>query len=168
MDWKTLFQTVLGSTRDDWHVEHCWGGSGPSYRDSFVFNSVYQRQPNVLTVQSHLTVAALKSNLSITLGFGLEHLNNYVATWANGFSDPKASSSYVDIFFNSALVFRTLGVSVDGGRAMLPAAPNGSLDVPGKYRDFIRLVDSMSTATSDFDRYFVDSKLNATTAPWPD
>src|SRR5258706_10531254 len=116
-------------------------------------------------------------DISITLAFGLEALADFKEEWANKFPDPHASSSYVDVFYNSALVYRDIYVSVDGGRAKLPL-PNRkfdkstdkviALEVPKGRHDFIRLINSLGGAISQFDEYFARADFKIVDEPWPE
>lgn len=46
--------------------------------------------------------------------------SNFIEKWANCFPDKKATGYWVDIRYGSTIINRTILVSVDGGRAMLP------------------------------------------------
>ena len=121
MTLRELLHTIISSSRSDWNTIVCWGThSGPSYRDQFEFYQIYEGQHNVLHSDSHGMVASYKPDLSITMAWGLTANRNFDETWATNFPDPNASSHHVDVFFNNALVYRDLFVSVDGGRAKLP------------------------------------------------
>ena len=114
-------------------------------------------------------VAAYKPDVSITLAWGLELNNNFREEWANKFHDPRASSHYVDIFFNNALVHREIYVIVDGGRAKLPL-PNlkdGELQVPRGYHDLVKLLDKIDTYHSQYDGYFERANLKKIEIDWP-
>jgi hypothetical protein len=68
----------------------------------------------------HSKIAFYKPDTSVVLAWGYEVESDFKAPWANKFPEPRASSHYVDIFYNTILLERFLYVDVDGGRAMLP------------------------------------------------
>lgn len=170
MTLHDVIDTVIDSSTDDWHKIVCWGAnSGPSYHSRFTFYDTWEGQQGILSEDSHSNVAIYIPDVSITLGFGLKSLDNFQEPWANNFPDPHASSSYVDIFYNKTLVFRDLYVVVDGGRSYLPLPKRrDALEVPRRRHDFIRLVDSLSGAVSDFDDYFERAKFQIVDDPWPE
>jgi hypothetical protein len=150
MTLQALMERVITSQREDWHTINCFGADrGPAYRDRFTFWSKLNGQSGVLEAESHDIVAVYMPDVSITLAWGLRHIDDFEEEWANKFSEPHASSFYVDVFYNNALIFRDICVSVDGGRATLPL-PTSKLDekkekvvaleVPKPRRDFIRLI----------------------------
>ena len=66
----------------------------------------------------------------------------------------------MDVFYNNAMVFRDVYVTVDGGRAKLPLPKRVfdkakdkviALEVPRAHHDFMRLVDSFQ-GVSDYKR----------------
>ena len=122
-----------------------------------------------MTQVGHNVVAVYKHDVSITLAFGMEINADLVQDWANIFENPSASSHRADIFYNTALVFRTLYVSVDGGKGKLPF-PRGrrELLVPKGYYYFIKLLDSISGYHSRYNDYFQRSDLRLTDTPWPE
>ncbi len=177
MTLQEVMDTVIRSSRDDWHKITCWGArSGPSYRERFTFWRTWEGQLGVLEAEGQSNVAVYMPNASITLAFGLDDLEDFREEWANKFPDPKASSSYVDVFYNGALVFRDVYVTVDGGRVHLPL-PTPKLDeakkkvialeVPKRRHDFIRLVESLEGSVAEFDRYFQDAGFKIVDRPWP-
>jgi hypothetical protein len=170
MTFDELINLVTSSDPEDWHTTVCWGAdSGPSYRDHFNFFQVYDGQPNVLFAEAHSLVACYKPDLSVTLAWGLDAIRDFKEPWANGFADPKAASHYVDIFYNNALVFRTVYVSVDGGRAYLPLPESrDALSVPRAYNALIRLIDHIGgTRISEYDTYFKRAGFHVVDAVWP-
>ena len=170
MTLDELINLVTSSNPQDWYTTVCWGAdSGPSYRDHFNFFQVYEGQSNVLVAKAHPLVACYKPDLSVTLAWGLDENPHFEEPWANGFPDPKAASHYIDIFYNNALVFRTLYVSVDGGRAYLPL-PEGpdELVVPRPYNALIRLIDHIGgTRISEYDTYFRRAGFQVVEGVWP-
>lgn len=112
---------VNNSDKENWIINTCWGfGSGPSYLNKFTVWNNGRGEFNNLEIESHGEIAVLKSNLSISIAWGLPHNNDFKEEWANKFPDPKATSSFIDFFFNGILVYRDIYVSVDGARAYIP------------------------------------------------
>jgi hypothetical protein len=175
---EALMDKVVTSHRDDWHVIVCWGANtGPTYREQFTFYETWNSDYHgVLENQSHSHVCTYKADVSITLSFGLGRSETFTEEWANGFPDSHASSSWVDVFYNNALVFRDFYVEVDGGRAKLPIPRRKwdedkkniiALEVPKPRRDFIRLVDSFESG-NEFEHCFKDAGFKVVNEPWPD
>ena len=170
MTLTEIMDTIISSSKEDWHSITCWGAmSGPSYRDKFEFYYKYEESPNVLHAVSHGMVASYKPDLSITLAWGLTANNDFREPWANKFPDPKASSHYADIFFNNALVYRVPYVVVDGGRAKLPI-PKSPTDllIPSAYSALIELLDEIETYTSQYDQYFSLAGFKTIDSVWPE
>ena len=178
MTLSELMDKIIVSDREDWHIITCWGGnSGPSYHDEFTFYETWAREHHgVLEARSHGNVAVYMPDVSITLAFGLYALKDFKEEWANKFADPHASSSWVDVFYNNALVFRDLYVTVDGGRSSLPLPTRRfddakekviALEVPQRQHDFIRLVRSLEGSVQEFDRYFNNAGFKIVDEPWP-
>lgn len=171
MTFDELIDTIANSVRSDWRMESCWGArSGPSYRDKF-----FEGPEGVLITDSHSNTAVYKPNLSITIAWGLDHSESFKEEWTENFTTPKASSSYLDFFYNNALVFRDVYVTVDGARCRLPV-PKLELDgdrkriigytVPIRRYRIIRLLDSMEKI-SEFDSYFERAGFTITEDEWP-
>jgi hypothetical protein len=168
---------IIASTRDDWHKITCWGANtGPSYHSGFTFYEKWNNERGVLEESSHSNVAVFIPDISITLAFGMDALDEFKEEWANKFPDSHASSSYVDVFYNNAFVFRDVYVSVDGGRAKLPLPTRTfdkekkevvALEVPERRRDFIRLVESLEGSVDEFDQYFEEAGFSIVKKPWP-
>jgi hypothetical protein len=172
MTLDELLETVARSNRSDWRMESCWGArSGPSYRDHFS-----EGLDGEVVVDSHSNIAAYKPDLSITIAWGLDCSDNFGEEWTKNFTTPEASSSYLDFFYNNALVFRDVFVTVDGARARLPV-PKIEWDsdrknitgytVPLRRYKIIRLLDSMEKI-SEFDYYFEQSEFTLTEGEWPE
>lgn len=111
--------------------------------------------------------AVYMPNASITLAWGLRHRDEFREDWTDLFPDKSASSSWVDVFYNGALVYRDLYVAVDGGRASLPLPIGQALEVPaGKYR-FFRTLDAIEHATSQYETYIERAGFKIVDAQWP-
>jgi hypothetical protein len=142
MDLRKLLSTIVDSTAEDWNVisggfTHSeFGREGSSEQDA------------TLHAYSHTSVAAYIPNVSISIEWGgLEWRKQYEAAWVKQFPDPHASGSYLDIFFNHALVYRAAYVSVDGGNIKLPC-PNNDVDLKVEKGacNLIKLIDRLGAA----------------------
>jgi hypothetical protein len=156
MTLAELFTKILSSNPGDWNVIPCaGGGSGPSYGSKFTFADERDGQRFVLDEDSHSSVAAFRPDLSITMAWGLSHSDDFEEPWANGFPDKRASSSFFDVFYNNALVYRGVYVMVDGGRAKLPLPKSrADLVVPVRYSFLVRLLDQLDGYSTDYTDYF--------------
>ena len=114
-------------------------------------------------------VAVYKPNVSISMAWGLVVNSDFVEHWANDFSDSKASSRSVDIFYNNSLVYRGIYVEVDGGRSKLPLPANANdLTVPEKYYRFIKLLDELESHYPRCEEYFKRANLQISDMEWPE
>ncbi|MBE7661232.1 hypothetical protein [Tenacibaculum finnmarkense] len=173
MTLNEILKIIAESNSDDWNEIGCWGyGSGPSYKDLFTFNEVYDGSPNILTADSHSTVSVYKKDLSITMAYGLKSNEDFKAEWANQFPDPNAHSDIIDIFYNNALVFRETYLVVDGGRCKLPIpsyTEDGELYVAKGYYEFVKFLEILSSGASsskNFDSYFGQTGIKVIDKEW--
>jgi hypothetical protein len=176
MTFEEVIETITTSEPDEWWSEACWGAnSGPSYHYQPEFWELIDGDTNVLKVNAHSNVAAYKLDVSITMAWGLKLLDNFKEEWANKFPDPSASSRYLDIFYNNALIFREVYVTVDCGRAKLPLPDRKwdekkekivALNVPTRRCRLIKLVDSLEYI-SQFDDYFKRAGFTVVDEDWP-
>lgn len=122
MTYEKFINTVLlNKDEEKWIMHSCWGyGNGPSYLNRFTVWSTANNDSVGLDVDSHGNLAVLKEDLSISVAWGLEHNADFKEEWANDFPDRRASSYFVDFFYNGNLIYRDIYVSVDGGRANIP------------------------------------------------
>jgi hypothetical protein len=169
MTLKGLFTAILSSNVDDWNLISCAGpGGGPSYRSRFWF---IVRDGVQLTLEeaSHQVVAAYKSDLSITMAWGLDCERDFGERWAQAaFPASRASSHHADVFYGGALVYRTLYVTLDGGRTKLPKPPLSPdiLEVPVDYSRFIHLLNRLEGHV-DYEDYFQRAGLLTIAEDWP-
>ncbi|PIB30758.1 hypothetical protein BFP78_13220 [Gaetbulibacter sp. 5U11] len=173
MTLNEVLKTILESESSDWREIGCWGyGTGPSYKDKLTFNEVYDGSPNILTADSHSVVSVYKKDLSITMAYGLISNDDFKEKWANQFPDPHASSKFIDIFFNNALVFRETYLVVDGGRCKLPIPSYnqaGKLTVSQDYYNFIKFLEMLSSGamtSKNFDSYFNRTDITIIDTEW--
>jgi hypothetical protein len=168
MTLRDLVGCIVRSSPSDWNKIR----GHPSYRDKFALHDPGSGGDRFwLKVQHPDAVAAYKADLSITMAWGLDVNENFQEPWAQQFPDPHASSHYVDVFYNGALVFRKQYVSVDGGRAMVPPSSTpDQLVVPAAYYTFITLLDqlTLSAPISRPSDYFDRAGLRIINTPWPE
>jgi hypothetical protein len=151
-----ILAAVRGSSTEDWNVV---SGFGTIYRDRLVIVTSTQHGQR-LEHEGHFYSAAYLPDVSITMAWGMADNKDFQEPWANGFPDKNASSAFVDIFYNNALVFRDTYVSVDGGRADLPI-PNTREDLTVSVDDYqlAKIVHEMTHAKTPFEDYFVRAGL---------
>lgn len=160
MRFTTYLETVARSAPADWGVQ-----SGPLF-----LQPNYPANERPARPTSHLFNMAYWPNLSITMAYGMVCEEDIGHAWAVNFPDRKASSHYVDFFFNSALVFRDLVVAVDGGQGVLPLpnpGPTSPYEVPKVRRDIARLIHQLTNPMRDFDEYFAQARFKAIDEVWP-
>jgi hypothetical protein len=166
---------ITNSTENDWNIITCWGfSSGPSYLDRSSVWTTGKGDLHNIDIESHGMVAALKSNLSISIAWGMISNPEFKEDWANNFSDPSASSYIVDFFYNRSLIFRDIYVSVDGHRCKLPL-PDRVFDkstnqvirytVPNDKFRFFEMLDKFEQV-SEFSRYFEEAGFETINSPW--
>lgn len=170
-DYKNALLDSLDSSQ--WTNISCWGaGAGPSYRDSISVWTKGGGEFDNIEVKSHSNILSLKSNLGIQVAYGMENNEDFKEVWANSFSNPSASSCFIDFFFNNQLIFRDIGVSVDGGRCMLPL-PRLKYDnnylitavyVEKEKCDFFRLLNTH--IPRDYDHYIKRANFEVIDQPW--
>ncbi len=173
MNFNDYMNAVLTSTDADWNVATCWGaGAGPSYRNKLDIVTFSGDAGNWrLDVTSHSLTAALRSNLSITIAWGITANDDFKEDWANSFPDAHATSHYVDFFFNGALVYRALYLTVDGGRAKLPLPESDHQGrfTPRTYATLCRLLVALEgTQASEVDKYLRTAQIRETKTRWPE
>ncbi len=96
-----------------------------SKKNNWTFNDEYDKINDLF-----LDIAILNEDLDIKIEYGRIHEKNFIETWANEWPDPKASSYYVDFYYNSTKVDSYVIVCIDGfrGKILLP-----SMDSNGDY-----------------------------------
>lgn len=94
---------------------------------------------------------------------------SYDRDWLDKFAHKdEATIDHIDVFFNGALVYRTQYVSVDEGRAMLPAPRGERTPIPSDYRSFVRLVHALTIGGDEsFDNYYRRAGFTTENTPWP-
>ncbi|GED14806.1 hypothetical protein [Aneurinibacillus migulanus] len=176
MNLTEFMDKVLTAQKEDWTINVCWGGgSGPSYYNNITVWKTGDDEFHSLDIDSHSTVASLKTDLSISLAWGMEHRDNFMEEWANKFPDPKATSSFIDFFYNGTLVYRDIYVTVDGGRVSIPL-PDREIDdktyevtrysIPKKKYELFKLING-SGSTYDYDNYIQRAGIEIVDDKWP-
>lgn len=168
MNLEEYQSIILGTTNDDWtEVAH----DGPTYLDQLSIGILSGRQE--IDIQGHGYRFSYKNDLNIWLALGHSANPNYQADWANQFPNPHASSSWVDFFYGSSLVFRDLYVAVDGGRCYLPN-PQPHLDDNDKLVSYqvthtrssgFRLLDSL-IQVSQYSSYLERAGIELIDGGW--
>lgn len=161
MDLTEIERIVHETTEDNWaRVDVVQFGTEfnvSQTRDEF----------NELEANAHHSLAVYREDVSLALAWGL--VQNEGRAWEGiwvqwvTFSDPTVYGRYADVLWCGVPVIRALGVSVDGGRAILPAPSvmesdhEGTPNVEGwkvtTFEDALfRLVDSIFSH-GDYDNY---------------
>ena len=116
-------------------------------------------------VSSSVSSVAVNKN-DVNLRLEMKHADegvqreDFKAEWANRHPDPSATGYWCDIYYCSTRVSRTILVSVDGGRAMLPVPRQEGVEgkqtevLPYDYR-IAQIFDSLGT----LDEYMMRSRL---------
>ena len=150
MTLNDLLRTVRTSNGNDWHS---LDSNGPFFKHRIIMNG------NVPETDQHLEFASFKPDLQITMGWDLVDNDDFQAPYANNNPNTDAKGMWLDIFFNDALVFRTMYISVDGGRCNIPIPTpnNGVQEVSNEYADLINVLNQIHGVNRQtFDRYLHD------------
>ncbi len=149
MRLQELLKSIIESDPNDWYTI-----SSPTFRDRLIGVSS-STEGHWLEINSHHTTAVYKPDVSITLAWGLDWKEDFDEPWAKSCPDPSASGDYVDVYYNGSLVFRTVYITVDCGRAKLPMPMSRTdLNVARNYYHFVQLIDSIGGYVSQYDSYF--------------
>jgi hypothetical protein len=157
VDFDTYIDLVSRSAPADWNVE-----TGPVF-----LQAISHREG---PIPSHSAIMAYRRDLAITMAYGMVCREEVHADWTRVFPDQRSSMRYLDFFYNSALVFRDVLISVDGGQCVLPIpnpGPTSPYEVPRRKRDLARLVHQITNPMRDFDDYFAHANLRAIEEIWP-
>jgi hypothetical protein len=157
VDFDTYIDLVSRSAPADWNVE-----TGPVF-----LQAMSNGDGNI---SSHAAIMAFRRDLAITMAYGMVCREEVHADWTRAFPDQRSSMRYLDFFYNSALVFRDVLISVDGGQCVLPIpnpGPTSPYEVPRRKRDIARLVHQITNPMRDFDDYFSHANLRAIDEFWP-
>jgi hypothetical protein len=162
MDFETYIDTVARSAPADWNVEN-----GPLF---------FHAAPDVSSatldahVPTHSFVMAYRRDLSITMAYGMPSRVPVRTDFARRFPNPQASMRYLDFFYNSALVFREVLISVDGEQGILPVpnpGPTAPYEAPRRKMAVARLIHLLTNPMRDFDDYIMHVNLKPIDEFWP-
>ncbi len=160
MTLDDLIRTIRTSQPNNWY--------------SLDANTAFFKQRIVMTgsipiTDQHFAFASFKKDLSITMGWDLVDNDNFIDPYANNNPDTHSKSMWLDVFFNDALVFRLLYISVDGGRMNLPIPTNtnGVWEVSNEHADFIYILNGINGASRvDYDNYLGRNHIVVVNRPW--
>lgn len=157
MTLDELIQTFIESPQSDW--------SEKLGTPTFLF------APADAPDLGHYNRMVYRPDVAVGLAWGSEMNDNYVWEWVQKFPDPKAHSILIDLLYNGQVVYRELGVVVDGGRATLPSplpitkedevVPSeilGWFCKPHEYA-FVRAFAEKTDDLRNFDSYFERSGI---------
>ena len=116
------------------------------------------------TTDGHDSLAVLIDDVGVSVAWGAEHMQGESwdhEPWSHAFPDRKVRGYYADLRWHGQPVYRALVLSVDGGRAYLPAG--SPVTEPDKgivgmkatpvETAVARLIDELSHGHSEFDSY---------------
>lgn len=161
MDFPSYIDIIARSAPADWNVE-----SGPLF---------FQPAPGPSSshdahVSTHAFVMAYRRDLCITMAYGMPCSAPVPTGFAERFPNPNGSTRYLDFFYNSALVFREILISVDGEQGILPIpnpGPTAPYEAPRRKCAIARLVHQITNPMRDFDDYFTYANIKAIDEYWP-
>ena len=110
MTLDEILQTFLSSGRDDW--------TDNLGTPTFLHGPPADEDDD----KSHDSRIVYKPDIAIGLAWGSTVNDHYHDPWFDHFPDSSPGRSFlIDLLYNGQVVHRELGVSVDGGRYILPA-----------------------------------------------
>lgn len=170
--YDELMTALKTTTVDEWQRVDSWG---PKYRDWIVTEPGRTIQEARTAVLSHDHAAVYRSNLSLTMAWGLEPDRDAFTfdrdrdkDFGVKFPDANHWVEIADVFWNNALVYRTHYLHVDGGRAILPlpraAADLGEVDGDPQHRSVVHADELCLIRTIDqlMGRQGMDANLART------
>jgi hypothetical protein len=157
MNLQEYERRVVDTTKDDWIVTEI----------------TKKGEPLDIEPKTHGVHASLRDDLSIGIAWGIPRDSNFEENWVNQLIKPRASSTFIDFFYNGSIVFRDFYISVDEGRCTLPL-PEIKVDAQtskelymisrDKYK-FFKMRDSLEQV-SEFDDYFDRVGFKIVDTPW--
>jgi hypothetical protein len=153
MDFERYIETIARSAPADWNVE-----DGPLFL------------PPGPDGAKHTFTMACRRDLSITMAYGMPSRAEVRADFAERFPDPRASMRYLDFFYNSALVFREVLMSVDGEQGILPVpnpGPTAPFEAPRRKCAVARLIHQLTNPMRDFEDYLAFVNMKPIDEFWP-
>jgi hypothetical protein len=152
MDFESYIDTIARSAPADWNVL-----DEPPGQDTSIG-------------AAHAFVMAYRRDLSITLAYGKAARAEVLGDFARRFPNPRASMRYLDFFYNSALVFREVLISVDGEQGILPVpnpGPTAPYEAPRRKCAVARLCHQLTNPMRDFEDYLAFVNLKPIEEFWP-
>lgn len=152
MDFEAYIDIIARSAPADWNVLE-----GP----------LFHAAPDPA---SHAFVMAYRRDLTITLAYGMPSKAEVHRDFAARFPNPEASMKYLDFFYNSALVFREVLMTVDGGQGILPVpnpGPTAPYEAPRRKCAVARLIHQLTNPMRDFEDYMACANLKSIEEFWP-
>ncbi|MBL8690943.1 MAG: hypothetical protein JNL04_17700 [Rhodospirillaceae bacterium] len=156
---------VAGSQPADWRVH-----KSPTFHYRVV---PVRGGPNRIVdfeLHEHNVVLTFSKDVGINMCFGLVQDRNYSSAWSQRFPDKRAQSSFLDFFYNGALVFRETLVWVDGWRCVLPEPTQSQgppFPIPARKYQITKLVHGMVGPGTNFDDYFRRAGMAPSQEAWP-
>jgi hypothetical protein len=153
MDFESYIDTIARSAPADWNVE-----DGPLFF------------PPGPQGERHAFVMAFRRDLSITMAYGMPAKAAVRADFAARFPNPQASMRYLDFFYNNALVFRDVLISVDGEQGILPVpnpGPTAPYEAPRRKCTVAQLIHQLTNPMRDFEDYLSFVKMKPIDEFWP-
>jgi hypothetical protein len=151
MDFETYIDIIARSAPADWNV---------------IEGALAQAMPD----SKHLFLMAYRRDLSVTMAYGMEADEPVRDDFTARFPNPAASMRYLDFFYNSALVFREVLISVDGEQGILPVpnpGPTAPYEAPRRKCAVARLIHQLTNPLRDFDDYMSFVNLKPIEEFWP-
>jgi hypothetical protein len=157
VDLNGLYQIITSTEPVDWYLL-------PGVPVTFLERSVVETGNDggpQLEIEAHHARATYRRDISLGLAWGLPYERGapWEEEWTAQFPDPKIRGYWADIVWNGTPIDRVLLLSVDGGRAFLPAPPFGTMAVHELNFDVARLVDGLTGRLSEFHSYFTRSGI---------
>jgi hypothetical protein len=169
MTYDDVISTILGSSKEDWELILCGGGSldgGPSFLDEDQGDQVV----------SHSYRGVYRPDISLGLAFGLGYVQDKRQfEWAKSFANSQTWPTTLDVLWNGMLIHREHGLVVDGGRMTLPWPTPAYMSTEDRPMDaelvgesvtkaqvkFWQLVNELKTSIVSFTEYLDRSGLVA-------
>lgn len=124
-----------------------------------------------LELQEHTVVMTFKPEVSISMAYGMVQDKEFKDDWAMRFPNKRAHTTFLDILYHGALVFRDQMVAVDGLRCILPLPPPNQVqppfDIPERRLRVAKLVHALAGPDISFDQYFQRVGMRSANHPWP-
>jgi hypothetical protein len=100
-------------------------------------------------IQTHTDIAAYRNDSSLTIAWGLKHLDHFQMPYLYCIPGSKASGHFADTFYDKALILRIPYIDVrfiNNGRVYLPmttSTENTKPQISRGYERFVRLLNDL-------------------------